>query len=162
MVEEYQIETVQSFMREAISESFELMAFIEVEEFELLDELPDLPADTIWTEIEIHSPVAVSIKLLAQSDLARALCSATLGEEVSESEDPRVIDLLCEFLNTLTGSFLRKIASDSPEIDMNVPEYGLLGDDAQQSDADNTQIFGCELDEGKVFVSYSTHQQVAN
>ena len=156
MVNSSHFKDVQSVLENAITQSFEQMAFNAIDRFEIIDSVPELDENNIWTAIDINLPIEASVELVMEHDLACSLCSATLGEEITETSDPRAIDLLSEILNTFTGFFLRELDGVITEIDMSTPMYGHVeATHFDGGDDDSRTILECHIGDDRVLVLYT-------
>ncbi|MHC4870622.1 MAG: chemotaxis protein CheX [Planctomycetota bacterium] len=105
----------------AVSETFEGMAFSEVEPASLK---LDLDSDLIWSKLAINSPFAGSITLVAPRQLLLSLTEDMFGIDKDELTDEMINDGLAEILNTLTGRIMAVVVQQEETFELGIPEGG--------------------------------------
>jgi len=114
---------IYSAMLEAVCDTFEKMAFVEVTEQS--DELEqEIPSDAIWVSILIHDPLQGEIRLAIPQGLLTNMTADMFGIELSDVEEKQRQDIIAEILNTLAGLFMTNLLPDDQSYKLGLPEHG--------------------------------------
>lgn len=110
-------------MLDAVSQTLENMAFIEVTE--LSNEIePTAIADVTWVSILIHDPLQGEIRMAMPRKLLTEMTANMFGIESSEITEEQEKDIIAEILNTLTGLFMTKLLPEDQTYQLGLPEHG--------------------------------------
>ncbi len=110
-------------MFEAVRETFENMAFIEVSEQS--DELDyEIPTEEVWVSILIHNPLQGELRLALSKEMLTTMTADMFNIETEEVEEKQRRDILAEMLNTLAGIFMTKFLPDDQTYQLGLPEQG--------------------------------------
>ena len=110
-------------MFDAVSTTFENMAFIEIAE-QPEESLMPLPEDAAWVSILIHDPLQGEVRLVMPQILLTELTANMFGLESEEVEDSQKNDIIAEVLNTLSGLFMTNLLPDDQTYQLGLPEHG--------------------------------------
>lgn len=110
-------------MKNAVSQTFENMAFMEViehydQEFKL--QLDDLA----WASLVIKDPVPGEIRLAMPVSSLTQLTATIFALDPSEVDESRSKDILHELLNTIAGLFMTKLLPENQAFEIGLPESG--------------------------------------
>ncbi len=110
-------------MLDAVRQTFENMAFVEVteqpEEIDL-----QIPTEAAWVSILIHDPVQGEVRLAMPQLLLQEMTADMFGignDEVTENQRQ---DIIAEILNTLAGLFMTNLLPDDQTYQLGLPEHG--------------------------------------
>ncbi len=109
--------------RNAVTSTFETLAFSEVTEWSTLDAPPVVPGDLIGSSIGIRQPVKGSLGLFL--DLAQ--CCELVGNiygidaDPAEGKSPVLVDFMNEMANTIAGRIAANLAEDGGKIRLELP-----------------------------------------
>ena len=109
-------------LQEAVSEIFENMAFQE------LTPMPKnpLPAQVLWSfrqaTMTIYSPIQGTLVMTISSSMMQSVTANVLGIDPAEVDAGMEVDVLAEMLNTMAGSWMRKITDDSQPYELGLPD----------------------------------------
>ena len=118
----YKMEFYQA-MLQAVKQTFENMAFVEVTEQAAECEL-QTPAEMAWASILIHDPQQGEVRLALPRTLLVELTAGMFGIEADEVTGEQQDDILAELLNTLAGLFMTNLLPDDQAYQLGLPEHG--------------------------------------
>ncbi len=142
----HQDTAIYKAMFDAVQQTFETMAFVEVaeqsEELEL-----EIPAEASWVSILINDPVQAELRLALTHSLQSTMAADMFGIEVEEVNENQRQDIIAEILNTLAGLFMTRLLPDDQTYQLGLPEpgVGLLPEIEQDAIGWNLQIEGSPL-----------------
>lgn len=110
-------------MFDAVSQTFENMAFVEVTE-QPQDSPNKLGETAPWVSMLIHDPFQGEIRLALTASLLRELTANMFGLETEEITQSQQEDIIAEILNTLTGLFMSALLPDDQTYQLGLPEHG--------------------------------------
>lgn len=105
-------------LEEALSESLENMAFLELESGERVEEKPQLQPDHMLVSLDITKPLSGKFYLVFPEDMVTEM-TETVAEDEAEEEMKK--DVLSEMANTVAGRFLAHVFPKQ-EFEMGIPE----------------------------------------
>jgi CheY-specific phosphatase CheX len=108
---------LQEGLEEAVSQSLENMAFIEVEMGEKLDDFPGFHSTDLFVTVSVSKPLSGSLHLVLPDQLVTEL-TETVAED--EAGDALKKDVLSELANTIAGRFLAHVFPRQ-EFEMGIP-----------------------------------------
>lgn len=152
---------VENLFEQAMSETLEGMAFIEVEICEKLKSLPGLKEDDWITKISITEPFQAYITLIFDDDFANDLVENITGE-MEKITEKMVGDALSEIANTAIGQLAANILGGESDFSLGLPESsrGFQGGSILSVSRKPT-ILKFEMAEGKVLGVFETPDDVA-
>lgn len=110
-------------MKNAVSQTFENMAFMEV--IEHYDQEFTLPQDDLaWASLVIKDPVQGEIRMALPASALAQLTATIFALEPSEVDENKSRDILHELLNTIAGLFMTKLLPENQTFDIGLPESG--------------------------------------
>ena len=110
-------------MKNAVSQTFENMAFMEV--IEHFDQEFTLPQDDLaWASLVIKDPVQGEIRLALPASSLSQLTATIFALDPSEVDESKSKDILHELLNTIAGLFMTKLLPENQTFDIGLPESG--------------------------------------
>ncbi len=110
-------------MKNAVSQTFENMAFMEViEHYDQQFKLP--PGDVSWASLVIKDPVPGEIRLALPTSGLTKLTAEIFALEPSNIDENKMRDILHELLNTIAGLFMTKLLPDNQTFEIGLPESG--------------------------------------
>lgn len=133
-------------MFEAVRETFETMAFVEVAEQS--DEVGiTIPTEEIWVSILINNPLQGELRLALPQNLLTTMTADMFSIDSAEVEENQRHDILAEILNTLAGVFMTKLIPDDQTYQLGLPERGEgpIPENEEESLVWNLQIEGSPL-----------------
>jgi len=116
-------ESIVARFRDAVASTFEMLAFSEVNEWDVLENPPDA-GDLIGSSIGIRQPVKGIIGLFLSLNHCRGMVGAVHGIDVdpAEGKAPVLIDFMNELANTVAGRLAAFLAEDGGKIRLELPE----------------------------------------
>jgi len=115
--------TLAEAMKNAVSQTFENMAFIEVAEH--YDQDYEIPAnDLVWAYLMILDPLQGELRLALPKSALRELTGAVFSLEDTDISQTQMDDILHEILNTVAGLFMSNLLPDSQQYKIGLPEQG--------------------------------------
>ncbi len=133
-------------MIEAVRETFENMAFVEVAEQS--EEIGfDIPTERDWVSILIHNPLQGELRLALPKNLLTTMTADMFSIDIADVEEVQRQDILSEILNTLAGLFMTKLLPNDQTYQLGLPEYGEgpIPESDEESLVWNLQIEGSPL-----------------
>ncbi len=110
-------------MQQAVSQTLENMAFMEV--MEHFDPDYEIPAEQLaWTSLLISDPVQGEVRLAMTKTLLEKLTAAIFALEPEEISQAQMDDILHELLNTIAGLFMTNLLADNQTFQLGLPEAG--------------------------------------
>jgi CheY-specific phosphatase CheX len=110
-------------MFNAVSQTFENMAFVEVIE-QPENNRKKINGPVPWVSMLIHDPFQGEIRLAITTSLLRELTANMFGLEADEITQSQQEDIIAEILNTLTGLFMTALLPDDQTYQLGLPEHG--------------------------------------
>ena len=118
-------EFLQLSLGSAIAKTMEEMTFEEVE----IDEAPQttlaMRNDSLWAALPIKRPLVGELVLNTSQIYARKLAEDVYGGPGKEFSENVVRDVLAEILNTVAGSFIKKVVPQDQQFELGLPTTGL-------------------------------------
>jgi len=110
-------------MKDAVSQTFENMAFTEV--IEHIDQTLIIPEeDLAWCSLVIKDPVQGEIRVATSKSGLRDLTGAIFSLAENEITQSQMDDILHELLNTIAGLFMTKLLAENQQFEIGLPESG--------------------------------------
>jgi CheY-specific phosphatase CheX len=110
-------------MQQAVSQTLENMAFMEV--MEHFDPDYEIPAEQLaWTSLLISDPVQGEVRLAMTKTLLTKLTASIFALELEEISQAQMDDILHELLNTIAGLFMTNLLADNQTFQLGLPEAG--------------------------------------
>ncbi len=110
------VEKCESFLKSAISETFENLIFTEPE-----FEEETQPRSGEFLYIDMLTPLRARLLGKISSNLSAEIASTVLGIEPEHLSDVILNDAVGEVLNTIAGHFLRSLLPDGDKFDLGLP-----------------------------------------
>jgi len=110
-------------MFEAVSETFENMAFVEVAE-QSQEVGIEIPAEAVWVSILIHKPLQGELRLALPPELLTTITVDMFNLEPQDVAESQRQDIIAEILNTLAGVFMTKLIPADQTYQLGLPEHG--------------------------------------
>ncbi len=110
---------LKDVMFDAVSESIENMAFMEVTHG---DNPPE--EDLMWVSMSIEDPIKDTLYLGVPEPLMKELTAGVFAMDEDELEEQLIKDTLAELLNTLGGVFYTKALPESQTYQLGLPVHG--------------------------------------
>ena len=124
-------EQIINGFEQALAYTFENLIFLEIEDSEVIEQLPEPDAETIITDIEITSPVHVGISLILSKEFGLHILNEMAGDEVEDTDGHLIKDATAEILNTLGGRFAAEIMPDT-EFKLSLPDCRLVSSEKEE------------------------------
>ena len=105
----------------AVAETFEGMAFSELEETEVLNEIPLTDKEYSFSRLAALEPFEGQIGLFVPNAYLQEILETTIDPETEVDMEKMRDDLVAEILNTIAGSFMSKLLPDSQEFKIGLP-----------------------------------------
>lgn len=110
-------------MFEAVCQTFENMAFVEVtEQSEEIE--TQMPQDVRWVSLLINNPIQAELRLAMTKTMLDNLTEDMFGIEKAEITTSQQKDIIAEILNTLAGLFMTKLLPPDQTYQLGLPEHG--------------------------------------
>lgn len=110
-------------MKDAVSQTLENMAFMEViEHYDQDFEIPE--NDLAWASLLIKDPVQGEVRLALTESSLKELTGAIFSLEEDAISREKMDDILHELLNTIVGLFMSKLLTDNQHFNIGLPEAG--------------------------------------
>ncbi|MGA1823962.1 MAG: chemotaxis protein CheX [bacterium] len=118
-------ENLNILMVTVVSRVLENMAFMEVMECDTIVMPHDIP-NLAWCSLLVKDPVLGEFKLFMPKNLNLKIAEAVYGLSDEELTDQILDDTLGELLNTIAGSFFKKVLSDDQTFTLGLPVIASL------------------------------------
>lgn len=118
-------------LAEAMSETFEGMAFLELQKDFTGDRTCRGSSSCVWSKVEILQPHPGFVLLCAPKDLVSEIWGALYGGLDDTVTEQKLMDTLGELVNTVAGKALGSIVPVETTYTLGVPKSG-VGDPAEQ------------------------------
>ncbi|SHJ06778.1 Chemotaxis phosphatase CheX [Malonomonas rubra DSM 5091] len=110
-------------MKDAVSQTFENMAFTEV--IEHFDQDYQIPEDQLaWTSLVVKDPVPGEIFMAVNKDALKELAGSMFLLDEDEITADKMSDILHELLNTVAGLFMTKLLAENQAFQIGLPVTG--------------------------------------
>ena len=126
--------------RQAVGESLEGMAFLEYDEADVLENLPDFSEKHHYSDIDFTVPLQAKFILLGKYEFIKETVESINGEEISGDTQILISDTLGEIVNTIGGRFLANITPADEEFEMGLPSFGEVENKDQLPDYSDQSI----------------------
>ena len=107
-----------SLMAQAVSETIENLAFLEVTPSPTG---PEADESCLWVDMLVHDPVQGEFRLTLPAALLGQIGEALFGTPAAEIPEASQLDLLAELLNTIAGRFLSEILPPETSFKLGLP-----------------------------------------
>jgi CheY-specific phosphatase CheX len=145
-------------LSEAVAETFEEMAFAEVERYEKIDSFPQFSKKDFLATIELKNPGIGMLHIVIGENYAYELTKSLLGEDSQEIADPLVIDSLAEIANTIGGSYLRFITQDNQSYELGIPVSCRITDMEPVYNEKTALNMAFDIEDNKIYVMLTNSQ----
>lgn len=106
----------------ALAESFEGLAFIEYDSWEIIQNIPETFTKQYITSVNICNPFKADLQLICSRQFIANTVESITGEEPADNTD-EFSDTLNELLNTFAGRFMVKLLPNGEEFDFGIPDF---------------------------------------
>ena len=144
------------YLNSALAETFEGLAFLEFDQWELIQHIPLSMNVQYISSIEITHPFNSKISLVCGEKVIINTIESITGDEFNKDESV-ISDTLKEILNTFCGRFMVNVLPDGIEFDFGIPDFAQFdNNDFKINDSDIVIKF--DYDEDSVFCIYSENR----
>lgn len=132
-------------LQESVIEIYENMAFQE------LNPIPSnpLPAPVLWSfrqaNMTVYSPVQGTLVMTISPTMMQNVAANVLGVDPEEVDGSMESDVLAEMLNTMAGSWMRRITDTSQPYELGLPDTS-VNDYVDSKKADIHCVFNADGD----------------
>ena len=119
----HQDSVIYKAMFDAVCQTLEIMAFVEVTEQSKELEI-EFPTEPNWVSILINDPVQGELRLALNQTLLSNMAADMFGIEADEVNENQREDIIAEILNTLAGLFMTRLLPDDQTYQLGLPEHG--------------------------------------
>lgn len=106
----------------ALAESFEGLAFIEFNSWEIVRNIPDTFTKKYVTSVDISEPFKGKLLLICGKQFILNTIESITGEEATDHESD-FSDTLNEILNTFAGRFMVRLLPNGIDFDFGIPDF---------------------------------------
>ncbi len=106
----------------ALAESFEGLAFIEFDSWEIVQNIPVTFTKQYLTAVDIIEPFKGGLLLICSKQFISDTVESITGVEATDNESD-FSDTLNEILNTFAGRFMVKLLPNGVEFDFGIPDF---------------------------------------
>ncbi len=148
---EFETNVVLEALGRAVSETFEGLAFLEVETWKPISKLPELNRDGLATAIMVEKPSQSRMVMYTDKIFSREIVKIITGEEENEPDDNLVCDTMSEVINTIAGRYLSLLIPDS-EFDIGLPCASWLNEKkCEKSYCEDMITLELKVEENKIY-----------
>jgi len=117
-----EIQDIQAAFSEAITETFENMAFMEV--MPAAEEDEDVkPEAMFFSRIPIYKPIQSMLGFMLSAEIAKSISESILGRDIDVEDDEfEIMDVLNELSNIMAGALLTRMLPDEESFELGLPE----------------------------------------
>ncbi len=145
-------------LSEAVVETFEEMAFAEVEKCEKIDSFPQFSNKDFLATIELKSPRIGAIYIVIGEKFAYELAESLLGEDSHKIADSIVTDSIAEIANTIGGSYLRSITQENHKYELGIPVSCRITDMKSVFNEKSAINMVFDIEENKIYIMLTNSQ----
>ncbi|MFH1841947.1 MAG: chemotaxis protein CheX [bacterium] len=117
-----ELQDIRTSFIEAITETFENMAFMEV--MLATEEDEDVkPEAMFFTRIPVYKPIQSMLGFMLSAEIAKSISQSILGRDIDIEEDEfEIMDVLNELSNIMAGALLTRLLPDEESFELGLPE----------------------------------------
>lgn len=147
-----QDDQTRNALQNAVTETFENVAFAELVGFNRQNQVDTIPNDTIATQIDIFQPHSYRLLLVLEKAYAAELLGLVEDEDNPLSDD-ELWDLVKELLNVIAGRFIAFLHPESQDIKIGIPDpiIDVVGAVVNYL-GENVILYSVELDAATLFI----------
>ena len=119
---EYAIDTMVDSLEQAVSEPLENLVFLEVDNVENLDVLPEIKPQDFVVSLKTLEPFSETVYFVFAEDFANEVVCEMAGVPDGNFADDIMKDALGELTNTMVGRFMAKLVPDDQVFELDLPE----------------------------------------
>ncbi len=117
-------ESLEEATCEAVCDTLEGMAFLELMRDSQVPEDARSQGDLLWASIELKEPFLGKLDIVCPRSLASAVAEAVYGEGAETLSKEKILDLLGEVANTVAGRLMNSIVSQESTFLLGLPKTG--------------------------------------